>query len=89
MQSKLYVHFQDEQGDDLDGLTRELFSQFYLKLKPSFAGADRVYPVFHPVSMMGIKELNFIGRVLLHGYILCRYLPYYINYGVLYWSRNI
>eukprot|EP00794_Sanderia_malayensis_P004921 gene4921-5568_t len=85
LQSKIYVHFQDEQGDDLDGLTRELFSQFWLKLKPSFAGTDKVYPVFNPVSMMNVDELNAIGRVLLHGYILCGYLPYYINYGVLYW----
>eukprot|EP00794_Sanderia_malayensis_P003900 gene3900-4444_t len=76
---------EDEQGDDLDGLTRELFSQFWLKLKPSFAGTDKVYPVFNPVSMMNVDELNAIGRVLLHGYILCGYLPYYINYGVLYW----
>eukprot|EP00794_Sanderia_malayensis_P010409 gene10409-11497_t len=67
--------------------------QHYLNCKakvPSFSnkGTDKVYPMFNPVIMMDVEELNAIGRVLLHDYILCGNLPFYINYGVLYWIRT-
>eukprot|EP00112_Aurelia_sp_Birch-Aquarium-sp1_P015961 Seg3578.3 transcript_id=Seg3578.3/GoldUCD/mRNA.D3Y31 product="Ubiquitin-protein ligase E3A" protein_id=Seg3578.3/GoldUCD/D3Y31 len=54
---KLSVKFDGEKGEDLDGLTREFFSLFSL----------------NPTKMIDADELKAVGRILMHGYILCGY----------------
>ena len=34
---------------------------------------------------MESDQLNAVGRVLIHGYVLCGYLPYLFNASIMYW----
>eukprot|EP00794_Sanderia_malayensis_P007613 gene7613-8453_t len=82
---KLFVKFDGERGEDWEGLTREFFCQFWQNWAQKLVGHNKMFINLVPNSLMGAEELGAIGRILVHGYILCGYLPYYINSSVLYW----
>ena len=68
----------------MDGLTREPFSTFWLEFAKSFLGKDKVYLTINPSQIMESDQLNAVGRVLMHGYVLCGYLPYLFNASIMY-----
>ena len=82
---KLFVKFDGEKGEDLEGLTREFFSLFWQNWAKKLNGNNKLYISLNPTKMIDEEELRAVGRILLHGYILCGYLPYYVNAGVLFW----
>eukprot|EP00794_Sanderia_malayensis_P021313 gene21313-23386_t len=82
---KLFVKFDGERGEDLEGLTREFFSQFWQNWAQKLVGHNKKFINLVPNSLIGAEELGAIGRILVHGYILCGYLPYFVNSSVLYW----
>ncbi|CAH0563045.1 unnamed protein product [Brassicogethes aeneus] len=78
VQKMIKVTFENEQGLDFGGLTKELFSVFWEKcVLEFFRGENRMVP-FLPLSKMrkGVdKKFPVIGRILTHGIILTKYIP--------------
>ncbi len=35
--------------------------------------------------MISARELQAVGRILMHGFLLCGYMPYFMNASVLFW----
>eukprot|EP00112_Aurelia_sp_Birch-Aquarium-sp1_P008587 Seg1949.11 transcript_id=Seg1949.11/GoldUCD/mRNA.D3Y31 product="hypothetical protein" protein_id=Seg1949.11/GoldUCD/D3Y31 len=81
---RIYVSFEGENGEDLDGLTREFFTIFWQQFTPALAGADRKYFLIDPCNVLSLDEVGAVGRIILHGFILTGYLPTYITPAVLY-----
>lgn len=67
--------FSGEEGEDLDGLTREIFSEFWNKAYIAyFEGAEGSYI---PRTSPDVTEetMVLLGRVAAHGYVLCKIFP--------------
>ena len=71
---RLCVAFNDEDGDDFDGLTREFsFFNHYCK------GHTMQFIELHPQNIPTSSVCLSAGRILLHGFILTGYLPINLN----------
>ena len=81
---RVYVSFEGENGEDLDGLTREFFSIFWQQFISALAGADRKYFSIDPCNVLSLDEVGAVGRIILHGFILTGYLPTYITPAALF-----
>lgn len=66
--------FQGEDGEDLDGLTREIFSEFWEK---AFIVFFEGTAEFTPRTSPDVTEetMMLLGRVASHGYVLCKVFP--------------
>ena len=63
--SKLYVKFDGEEGEDLDGVTREFFSSFwYTFRKQRMEGASHYTFKVNFAKILSANELNCLGRIL-------------------------
>ena len=82
---KIVVKFDGEKGEDLEGLTREFFSLFWQNWAKKLAGSNKLYISLNPTKVIGSEELHAVGKILMYGYILCGYLPYFVNASVLFW----
>ena len=82
---KLYVKFADENGLDLDGLTRGFFADFWSDFLKIFGfGNDQLYLNIDPNNLLKPYQCKAAGSILVHGLVLTGYVPYYLNQAVLY-----
>ena len=77
---RLYVAFNDDDGDDFDGLTREIFSLFWKSFFNHYCkGHTMQFIELHPQNIPTSLVCLSAGRILLHGFILTGYLPINLN----------
>ena len=82
---ELYVDFRGEEGEDMNGLTREFFSLFWDQFLNRFGDGENLrYITVSPFDSPPAVVFRAAGRVLLHGFILHGYLPIGINPSTLY-----
>ena len=84
--SEIYVQFEDEEGEDFKGVTRDFFSSYWREVtKNCTAGETQRYFKLSPSTVINITSAQATGRILLHGYLVCGYLPHFINHATLYY----
>ncbi len=59
---KLFVKFDGEKGEDLEGLTREFFSLFWQSWAKKLAGGNKLYVSLNPTKMIDADELKQLGE---------------------------
>ena len=80
MSCTLYIRFNNEEGDDFDGLTREFFSVFWERFFDKYCrGHTLKYIYLMPENIPPLPLCMAAGRILLHGFILTRFVPININ----------
>lgn len=68
------VRFQEELAVDVGGVTREMFSAFFIELYVSmFDGPSMLYPAVH--SSIKVEEFEIIGTIFSHAYLISGILP--------------
>ena len=76
LNDKLKVEFEGEDGADLEGLTREFFSEFWANFLKEFGvGASYRHFVLNHAKLPSKDLCEAAGRILLHGFMLTGYLP--------------
>ena len=76
------MRFQDEDGINFGGVSRDFFSGFWEQAyKIMFDGAALLAPISHAETPM--NEFTVLGKVLSHGYLCCGFLPCRIAFPVL------
>ena len=84
--NKLTVKFENELGEDYSGVSREFFSEFWLKfLKRNFYVNNQYLPLMTPHNLYAEHVFVAAGRILIHGYILLDYLPFSLNTALMYY----
>ncbi|XP_057316242.1 uncharacterized protein LOC130657278 isoform X2 [Hydractinia symbiolongicarpus] len=77
---KVFIKFLDEEGHDLDGLTKEFFSSFWIKFSEQYLkGENQKYFTVQPEPVLTDAQLKAVGMILVHGFLLTGYLPLMIN----------
>ncbi|XP_052231899.1 uncharacterized protein LOC127845185 [Dreissena polymorpha] len=73
---RLNVTFEGEEAAlDLDGLTREMFSCFFLAMfLKMFSGRTHKLPMVDTRTLFN-DTLVIVGKIISHAYVLCNYLP--------------
>lgn len=73
---RLNVSFEGEENAvDLDGVTREMFSCFFLAIFVKFfAGRTHKLPLVDTRTLFN-DTLILIGKIISHAFVLCNYLP--------------
>ena len=77
----IYVRYDGENGEDADGLSRAIFSDFwdeFFKVYGKGRGSSQ-YITISPDNLPSGAHLKAAGRILILGYILNDYIPYFIN----------
>ena len=71
------VQFQGEQGDDLGGLTKDLFTNFWTEaFLRYFKGESAMVPHLPLHQLRKIKgHLTPLGRILTHTVAMCKFIP--------------
>ena len=73
-----FVKFEGERATDLDGLTRELFSLFWVYARHEyFEGASEVVPRVDPQTCR-IDVFTVLGRIISYGYLITGYIPVFM-----------
>ena len=68
------IKFQGELGQDLGGVQRDMFSEFWdVVYGKFFEGATTLIPMIHP--QLDFTAYPILGRVLSHGYLVVGVLP--------------
>ena len=79
MANSLCVVFEDEKANDLSGLTREVFSIFYKKIKEEyFDGNVDCVPRVDPQTCRNTM-FTTIGRIISHAFVLTGMFPVFIS----------
>ncbi len=76
----LHVNFQGEAGHDFDGLSREFFTILWQQINCTYLSDGHV-PLVTPFGMgnnIPSETWVAIGRILSHGFIVSRHMPYQI-----------
>ena len=82
---KLYVKFENERGEDLDGVTREFFSAFWQEFNKRYSsGAGKNFISLTCSNILDHESIIAIGRILIHGFLVAGYIPIFINTSTLY-----
>ena len=79
---KLFVQFEGEDGVDVDGVSRDFFSSYWRRaLSECTAGHHQLYLQMLPglVSRFSKERLEAMSRILLHGFLVCGFLPINLN----------
>lgn len=89
---KITATFLHEEGEDVDGITREVFSLFWRECLPRyFEGVSTYYP--HVDSDCTYELLKLFGSIASHGYVLTGKFPIQIAQssimGVLIGNRHV
>ncbi|XP_052262459.1 uncharacterized protein LOC127866097 isoform X5 [Dreissena polymorpha] len=73
---RLNVTFEGEEAAlDVDGLTREMFSCFFLAMfLKMFSGRTHKLPMVDTRTLFN-DTLVIVGKIISHAYVLCNYLP--------------
>ena len=77
----IYVRYDGENGEDADGLSRAIFSDLwdeFLKVHGKGRGSSQ-YITISPDNLPSAVHLKAVGKILILGYILNDYIPYFIN----------
>ena len=83
---QVVIKFFGEQGDDLEGLTKEFYSSFWNLFSNAYLkGEQQKCFTLSPQLDLTDKELLSAGRILLHGFILTGYLPIHISHEQLFY----
>ena len=83
--TRIYVKFDGEPGDDFEGLTRELISEFWKEFCEKLSGGEKLL-YLNPTAMSYPKEedLVVVGKILMIGFILTGFLPTQFNNSFLF-----
>ena len=82
---RLYVRFEGEIGEDRNGLSKGLFSDFWIQFLKRFGrGTNRFFLSLSVEMAPQEKHLIAAGRMLILGVILYSYIPSFINDAVLF-----
>ena len=82
---KLYVRFEGEAGVDLEGITRDFFSAYWRSaLARCTAGQNHLYLKASPGCLVNRDKSKAMGRILLHGFLVCSFLPHHLHNATLY-----
>ena len=82
----LFVQFEGELGVDLEGVTRDFFSSYWRSsLTAWLGGHNNSYFKLSPGIDVSKERLEAMGRILLHGYLVCGFLPIYLNNASLFY----
>lgn len=85
MDCRVYVRFLGEQGDDMDDLTREFYSSFWVRFaNDHIQGESSKYFCLTPQFGLSDEQLLAAGRILIHGFVLTGYLPIHVSYAQLF-----
>ena len=77
--------FNDEDGDDFDGLTSEFFSLFWKSFFNHYCkGHTMQFIELHPQNIPTSSVCLSAGRILLHGFIFTGYLPINLNSALIF-----
>ena len=83
--TRIYVKFDGEPGDDFEGLTRELISEFWKEFSQRFSDGQKFqYLNPSPISYLKEKDLIAVGKILMIGFILTGFLPTQFNNSFLF-----
>ena len=87
LKCKFEVAFDDEKGQDMNGLTRELFSLFWYEAENVyFKGSIQKFPSLKPDRcLLDMETSTALGRILLHGYVLVGFLPLRFSHACLFY----
>ena len=81
----LYVRYEGGIGEDLNGLSKELFSDFWIQFLQRFGrGKNRFFFCLSVEKAPQKKHLVAAGRMLILGFLLFQYIPTFINDAVLF-----
>lgn len=76
------VAFDDEQAVDTGGVSRDMFSAFWLHVyKKDFDGVASLLPITHPHKDMSMFPR--LGLIMSHGYLVCGFLPVKLAFPVI------
>lgn len=82
---KIRVIFVGEVGEDLAGITRSLFAEFWEEFFLKYGTGKYIYNLcFSPDKALTEQEVRAAGRILVTGYIVTGYIPAFINHAFLY-----
>ncbi|XP_066926143.1 uncharacterized protein [Clytia hemisphaerica] len=82
--SNIYVRFEGERGEDLDGLSRSLFSDFWNAFCEKYGIGYDNYLLTNPSHSLSPILMKNLGQILASGYMIANYIPPFINNAVLF-----
>ena len=87
LQTTLEVTFSGERGEDLNGLTREMFTLFWeAAIERFFVGRREARPRVAPYPSNPSPEMwGTLGAIFSHGFVLENYVPYRFTYSTLHY----
>ena len=84
---KLKVAFDDEKGQDMNSLTKELFCLFWYEAENVYLKSSvQNFPSLKPDRcLLDMKTPTALGRIFLHGYVLVGFLPLRFSHACLFY----